>query len=247
MFSQRWLPGVMLLGFFVVVPAALPDDPKKDDPASNDQQSVDSKATHKTAASSVNFRKSFNLPYPTLNTLGARIDAARRAPDPVALAHTAGELAVAEHVSGKQAAVTSSAVIKEAAELAKLRRQATELQAVSRVAAQVAGEQDLIADLRKEIADSQAIAKADVQAFRQNQEPTWTPRKVLVNNYTTQLLTVYVNGNYKGEIGPGLSQTIVVEHRWNPTVLTAYGDEDIDTWGPRTIWGRFQTYTWNIN
>jgi hypothetical protein len=58
---------------------------------------------------------------------------------------------------------------------------------------------------------------------------------------------VYVNGIYKGEIGPGLAQTIVIEHRWNPTVLTAYGDEDIDTWGPRTIWGRFQTYTWNIN
>jgi hypothetical protein len=37
------------------------------------------------------------------------------------------------------------------------------------------------------------------------------------------------------------------EHRWNPTVLTAYGDQDIDSWGPRYIWGRFQTYRWNIN
>jgi hypothetical protein len=33
----------------------------------------------------------------------------------------------------------------------------------------------------------------------------------------------------------------------NPVVLTAHGNEDIDTWGPRYIWGKFQTYTWNIN
>jgi hypothetical protein len=31
----------------------------------------------------------------------------------------------------------------------------------------------------------------------------------------------------------------VIEHRWNPTVLTVIGEEDIDTWGPRYIWGRF--------
>jgi hypothetical protein len=46
---------------------------------------------------------------------------------------------------------------------------------------------------------------------------------------------------------PGAAQTIIIEHRWNPTVLTAYGDQDIDEFGPRTIWGKFTTYTWNIN
>jgi hypothetical protein len=39
----------------------------------------------------------------------------------------------------------------------------------------------------------------------------------------------------------------IVEHRWNPTILTAHGNEDIDSWGPRIIWGRFDKYTWNIN
>jgi hypothetical protein len=247
MFVRSTIAGVALLGVFVIASVALPHEAQKDDPASKDQQVVASKATRRTAASSINFRKELNLPFSSLGTLGSRIDAARRAPDPVALAHTASELAVAEKVSGKQASLTSSAVLKESAELAQLRRQAAELQAVSRVADQVAAEQNLIANLRGQIADAQAQTKADTQAFEQNQEPTSSPRKVVVNNYTTQYLTIYVNGRYKGEMGPGLTQVFVIEHRWNPTVLTAYGNEDIDTWGPRTVWGRFQTYTWNIN
>jgi hypothetical protein len=31
-----------------------------------------------------------------------------------------------------------------------------------------------------------------------------------------------------------------------PHVLTANGNEDLDSWGPRYIWGRFTKYTWNI-
>jgi uncharacterized protein (TIGR03000 family) len=212
-----------------------------------DQQVVKSTVIKGAAATSVNFRKQFGLPYPSLTTLGARIDAARRAPDPVALAHTASELAVAESVSGKQASVSSSAILKESAELASLRRQVTELQAVQRVAQQVAGEQDLITNLRKQIDLAKENTRAEQQAFAQNQQPGWTPRKILVNNYTTQYLTIYVNGNYKGEVTPGGQQTFVVEHRWNPTVLKALGDQDIDSWGPVNVWGQYDTYTWNIN
>ena len=215
--------------------------------AADDKQVIHSKATHRTPATSVNFRKQLGLTYPTLTTLGARIDAARRAPDPVALAHTASELAVAEKVSGKQADVTSSTVLKEAAELAKLRRQATELQAVSAVAQQIATEQTSIADLKKEIALSNSIAQSYPKAADQNAEPTWAARTIVVNNYTTQYLTIYVNGIYKGEMGPGLQQSYTIEHRWNPVVLTANGDQDIDSWGPVNVWGKFSTYTWNIN
>jgi hypothetical protein len=58
---------------------------------------------------------------------------------------------------------------------------------------------------------------------------------------------VYVNGNLKGTVGPGAQQVWTIEHRWNPTVLTADGNEDEQTWGPRYIWGRYKKYTWNIN
>jgi len=246
MFSRRALAG-LLLGIFALASIAPSQDTPKEDPAANDQQEVASKVAHKATAASVNFRKELKLPFASLNTLGSRIDAARRAPDPVALAHAASELSVAENVSGRKASLTASKVMQESAELAKLRKQATELQAVEKVAEQVATEQDLVTQLKKQIADAQAEAQLQQQAFERNQEPTWQPRKVVVNNYTPQLLTIYVNGIYKGEIQPGMGQTYIIEHRWNPTVLTAYGDQDIDSWGPRYIWGRFQTYKWNIN
>jgi len=246
MFYRCAIAALVLLGVGALACTALPDDAKKEDGAQEDKQVIDSKATHQTAAASVNFRKELNLPFASLSTLGSRIDAARRTPDPVVLAHTANELSVAEKVSGKQATLTSSALIKEAAELAKLRRQATELQAVSRVAQQIASEAELVKSLRAITDSAMAEAKADQLAVQQNQEPTWAPRKVVVNNYTTQYLTLYVNGIYKGELDPGLTKVIIVEHRWNPTVLTAYGNEDIETWGPVNIWGRFKTYTWNI-
>jgi hypothetical protein len=155
---------------------------------------------------------------------------------------------VAEKVSGKKASLTSTTLARESAELASLRRQQAELQAVLHVNEQITQEQDTIANLRKSIALSKQIAQADVEAFRKNEEPTWTPRKVLVNNYTTQNILIYVNGSSKWPmVPPGGAQMFVIEHRWNPTVLTATGDQDIDTWGPRYIWGRFNKYTWNIN
>jgi hypothetical protein len=93
---------------------------------------------------------------------------------------------------------------------------------------------------------TQAQIKAEKEVWNSNQEPTWKPRTVVVNNYMTQYLDIYVNSYYKTQVQPGMQQTIMVEHRWNPTVLKAYGNEDIDTWGPRYIWGRFDKYTWNI-
>jgi hypothetical protein len=38
----------------------------------------------------------------------------------------------------------------------------------------------------------------------------------------------------------------VIEHKWNPTVLTAYGNAPFVVWGPRQIEGAFTTYTWNL-
>lgn len=247
MISRSRLAGLALLGVFTLAAVAQSDDPPKDDAAAQDKQAVDSKATQQSAGKSVNFRKELNLPFQSLGTLGSRVDAARRASDPVALAHTASELAVAEKVSGKKAKVTSAALIQESAQLAKLRKQAAELKAVAQVANQVSGEEQLVANLQSQIDDAQAVAKADTEAFNKNAEPGWTPRKIVINNYTPQFLTVFVNGFYKTEISPGLTQTLVIEHRWNPTVVTVRGDDDTDTWGPRYIWGKFQTYTWNIN
>jgi hypothetical protein len=107
MISRIRLAGLTLFGVFVLAAAAQSDDPPKDDSAAKDQQVAESKATRKTAAGSVNFRRELGLPFQSLGTLGSRIDTARRASDPVALAHTASELSVAERVSGKQAKISN--------------------------------------------------------------------------------------------------------------------------------------------
>jgi hypothetical protein len=236
-----------LFAFLALAPIGPGQQPAKDDPAAADKEVVDSKAVPRTHAASVNFRKQLNLPFATLNTLGPRIDAARRAHDPVALAHAAGELSVAEDVAGKKASLTSTELLNESAELAKLRKENQELQAVLNVSKRASEAEARNRLLQEEIASAKARMAKDQEAIRQNQEPTWTPRKVVVNNYTTQYLDIYVNGRSKVQVAPGMSQAFLIEHRWNPTVLTAYGNEDSETFGPRYIWGRFDKYTWNIN
>src|SRR5205823_8239229 len=168
-----------VLGLMLASPglAQNPEAAKKDD-----QQKVDSQGQKKTPAARVDFKKELNLPYNSLSTLGARIDTARRGHDPVALAHAASELSVAEKVSGKKAGVTASTLMTESAQLAQLRRQADELQAVQQVAQQVAAETDLVTSLKKQILLSQQQAKDETDALRRNEEPTDAPRKILVNN-----------------------------------------------------------------
>jgi hypothetical protein len=232
-----------ILGFL----SALAADPPKKDAPPDDLEVVHSKPVKRPLAASINFRKQLNLPFKSLGTLGSRIDAARRAQDPVSLAHAASELAVAEKVAQKKAELTSNAVYQESVELAKLRRQAAELQAVLHVANQVTAEQDTIANLRDQLELAKDQAKRDTQTWQQKQEPGWAPRTVVVNNYTTQYLDITVNGDLKGQVEPGMTRIFTIEHRWNPTILKAYGNEDIDTWGPRIIQGTFKKYIWNIN
>ncbi len=183
----------------------------------------------------------------SLGTLGSRIDTARRLPDPVALAHAASELKVAEKVSGKKASLTSKALLAESAELARLRRQVAELRTVSAVHQQIANEETDIHFWTNQIAMADQTAQQEKDAVLRNELPTGAPRKILINNYTTQYIDLWINGYYKMQVAPGSSKWCVLEQKWSPTVLTAYGDEDDSpTWGPRNIYGTFNTYTWNI-
>jgi hypothetical protein len=246
---HRFRALVALLGFAGVLAAAslvVGDEPPKDDPAAQDKQVVDSDVTHKPGAASVKFKKQLNLPFNSLDTLGSRIASARHAHDPVALAHAASELHVAEQVSGKTASITSTQLLKESAELAALKRQVAELEAVSRVADQVQQQSQVATILQQNLALAKQQVNADKAAIQTNEEPTWKVRKLVVNNYGTDYVDMYVNGNFKVTIAPGMQQTCYIEHRWNPVVVTAYGNQDVDTWGPRYIWGRWDKYTWNI-
>jgi hypothetical protein len=224
----------------------LADKPTPPAPRAKEKQVVTTKAGKHVPATAVNFKKAYNLPFDSLGSLGARIEAARRKPDPVALAHTASELAVAEKVSGKKASITSKLILAESAELARLRRQVAEMKAVYAIQQQVA---DAETDRRfwaDQIAIAQKTAQQERDAVLSNELPTDAPRRILLNNYTTQYIDLWVNGNYKMQVPPGGSQWCVIEHKWNPTVLKAYGSEDDAVWGPRQVFGTYTTYTWNL-
>jgi hypothetical protein len=207
---------------------------------------VTTKAAKRSPATDINFKKTYNLPFDSLGTLGARIEAARRKPDPVALAHAASEMSVAEEVSGKKASLTSKALVQEAAQLAKLRQEVAELKATFAVQKKIANEDANIAFWKKEIAKAEKYGQAEKDAVLANELPKDGPRKILLNNYTTQYIDLWVNGRMKIQVPPGGSKWCVIEHKSNPTVLTAYGNEDDSVWGPRNIFGAFKTYTWNL-
>jgi hypothetical protein len=219
---------------------------KADAPKGKDKKVVTSKAGKHRPATAINFKKAYGLPFHSLTTLGARIEAARRRPDPVALAHTAAELAVAEKVSGKKASLTSKALLAESEELARLRRQVAELKATFAIHQQVLETETNVVYWKKMISIADNAEKQEADAVRRNELPKAGPRWILLNNYTSQYVDLWVNGNYKMQVGPGASKWCLIEHKWNPTVLKAYGSEDNAVWGPRDVWGAYKTYTWNL-
>src|SRR5205814_1963827 len=133
-------------------PAFCADEPINPGQPGDDKQVMESKARKGIPVKTVDFRKDLGVPFSSLHTLGSRIDTARQAHDPVSLGHAANELAVAEKVSGKKAAVTSTDLMKEATQLATVRRQVPELQAMLHLNQQIASEQDLVTQLTQQIA-----------------------------------------------------------------------------------------------
>lgn len=221
--------------------------PKKAGQPPEDKQVVTSKPTKVSPAAGVKFRKDLGLPLTSLGTLGSRIDQARRSGDPVALANAASELNVAEQVAGKKASLTSNQLIAEAAELASLRKQEAELQSVLHISDKVFQAQSQVDNLKKQIAETRALTAADKRALEKKEEPTNAPRKIIVNNYSTQYIDIQANGYLLGQVNPGTTRVFTIDQRWNPIVLKGWGDMDETTFGPVVLQGRFDKYTWNIN
>jgi uncharacterized protein (TIGR03000 family) len=163
-----------------VAPPAGPKDREKD------EQSVTSKAEKRVRATRVDFKKAFGLPFESLGTLGSRIEAARRKPDPVALGHAASELAVAEKVSKKKAALTSAALLEEAGELARQRRQSAELLAYYTHKFQMAEKAVDLREWNEQLGFADYAADQEREAGLGGTPPPDTSRRVLLNNRTTQ-------------------------------------------------------------
>ena len=196
---RRACLGLLLLGCFAV-PLGAADPPK-------DEQVVSSKATQRTSAAAVNFRKDLSLPFASLNTLGSRVQTAQAGGRP------GGPGPRGQRTRHRREGVRQDrechvvADAKESAELANMRRQEAELKALLHVSNQVMFAEGDIKSMKDQLDLAQAQTKADQDAFKRNEEPKSTPRQVVVNNYTTQYLDVYVNGFLKGQIQPGESRS----------------------------------------
>ncbi len=131
--------------------------------------------------------------------------------------------------------------------MAKVRNEVRGLGPVSNTQSQITNEDIVLSDLKKQIGASKQLALKETQSVRGNQEPTNQPRRLLLNNYSTQYIEIIIDGNPRFPIvPPGESRYFMIEQRVSPVVVTAYGDEDIQSWGPRYLWGAYTTYTWNI-
>jgi len=243
MFRYFAFGAVALLCLWLSASAKTAQNPKPGQPPAEDQKEIKTTPTKSTPAVSIKFRKDLNLPFNPLNTLGSRIDTARRAGDPVALVNAANELAMAESVSGKTTSLTSKKLLAEAAELASLRRQASEMKAVLHASDQIVLAEQQVTQLKRLI----ELDKSVKRKIGMGEEPGPGPRTVIVNNYTTQYVDVQVNGYLKGQVLPGTTQTFTIEQIWNPIVLKGWGDADESTFGPVVLQGRWNKYTWNIN
>lgn len=216
----------------------------KTTPQELDEKLVRTYAEPRPKAVTVNFHKALKLSWPSLQTLGARIDMARQNADPVALAHLASELHVAEKVSGKKASLTSQALIKEAAQVAKLHKEVSELKASLEVAKQIQSENSLIDDFQKDIAKAEAEAKAQDKVAAQPPPSPFNPvaYPVLIENYTEEPISIFMNGKYQMTVQPLQKRFLNFMQMPSPVVLHAYSVDN--QWGPRNIYETLSNYTW---
>jgi hypothetical protein len=93
-------------------------------------QDVELEAVDSKPATTIDFAGELGADFPSLLTLGSRIDVAKRDNDPVTLALLGQELKAAETVSGKTASLSSTKIFDDAAKLAIERAHTNELKAV---------------------------------------------------------------------------------------------------------------------
>jgi len=211
---------------------ALADDKEKK------ELKIESKAAEAKDATSVNFSKDLGLSLGNLKTLGQRIDAARAAPDPVALALAAKELEAAEQVSGKKASLTSADLVKEATELARLRNMPDELKAVAK----------LIPDGKGLEEQAEKTAK-EIQRRKEGETPKSITGYLKVVNTTRWYIDIYVNGFKRVTVAPFhyVDNIYVGDPAWTYTRLYGAAPGTTLTWGARDVGPEnYAHYTWTL-
>jgi hypothetical protein len=191
-----------------------------------------------TSAAKIDFAASLELPFPSLTTLGGRIEAARSAPDPVGLAASASELSVAEKVSGKKAALTGEGLWKEAADLAELRGHSNELKALALMTTGDAQKKLTLLAKKAEKDEVIAARKAEIGDI-----PRGIERRLVVNNFSPHGYRIFVNGRSVGYVRARSTESFPVHTHGRTTTLMAEGEGG--RW-PYVVSGEHETWVWTL-
>jgi hypothetical protein len=171
-------------------PVTADDQPK----AKGNEAVKTSQLKKEPVARTIDFTGSLKLSFPSLATLGRRIDEARLASDPVALACVTRELAVAEKVSGKKAGLSADRLTKEVMGLVKLRAQSKELEAVSLLIEN----EPLRSELQRAAKTAKQREDELAQAAQSGEDSRGVQGTLIVINLHDVDMLVYTNGVYRG-------------------------------------------------
>jgi len=223
---MRITAGVLValaVGLTVFSPAA---EPTKANP---DAKAMTSTGKAYQPATAIDFCKDLALPFASLETLGVRIEEARRIADPVALASAASYLAASEAASGKQASLTAEVLRKEAVDMVKRRHQSAELKAVAALVANKTISATLTAQADK--AEREELQAQE--AFKAGDKSRGVWGYLTVRNNTGNTIGIYVNGTHRGYVNPYRDFRFPQPLRHGPTTNTVLmGRSGSRQWGP---------------
>lgn len=176
----------------------------------------------------VDFEAELATAHADLRDLGARIERARDAADPVRLALLSLELRAWEAASRKTAAITADALRQEAIALATLRRRSAELRAMiglfPEIAEQETADGVTVAKLAEAVAAMEAARQADREAGEARRGISGT---IHVQNDTGEWIQIFVDGRPVGQVAPWDVLRVPVEDEpWKRTVLEGRGTLD---------------------
>ncbi|REJ84932.1 MAG: hypothetical protein DWQ34_05120 [Planctomycetota bacterium] len=200
----------------------------------------ETKPEKRARATSVDFTAELGLNFASLTGLGARIEQAYQAADPVGLASAARDLAVAESVSGKEASITSAELTERAVALAKMRFDEAELKAV----AMLVDDEETADELKQVADDAAAFAEELAKAAENDEDARGILGSLTVYNYSFANVDVYYNGRYLGWVGARAKFTFSVHSHANHFNLYAE-----DAYGNFWRWsdnGDFSSYWWDL-
>jgi hypothetical protein len=221
---------------FGLAPLALAEGPKGD---SGKEPAKEQGTFEKyVSAATIDFSSELELAFPGLTTLGSRIETARRLGDPVGLSVAASELAVAEKVSGKKAALTAEALAREAVGLAEVRGKSRELQAVALLSGNPEAQKKLLRLAKKATREEAEDAKAIASGAR----PRGISSRLIVRNFSGHTYFIFVNGQEVGYVNARGNASFGV-HTHGNTLLTAKGGGA--QW-VMPVSGRMDTYVWTL-